>query len=131
MSAEPDFVLGSMTVQPSLREVSWDTNKEQLEPRVMQVLVALARADGGVVSRDELIRLCWEGRIVGEAAINRCILKLRDLADAVGKEAFRRSRRFLASDTGSWRKIGARRTCRCRHRRLAPPRRRATSFGRP
>src|SRR5580658_5796213 len=89
LSAEPDFALGTVTVRPSLREVSWNGGKEQLEPRVMQVLVALAGARGNVVSRDELIRLCWEGRIVGEAAINRCILKLRDLAEAYSDDAFR------------------------------------------
>ncbi|HEY2447145.1 MAG TPA: winged helix-turn-helix domain-containing protein [Rhizomicrobium sp.] len=88
LSDEPDFSFGEFEVQPSLREVRWSGRKEQLEPRVMQVLVALARADGAVVSRDELIRLCWEGRIVGEAAINRCIWKLRELADAAGKTSF-------------------------------------------
>src|ERR1700680_2909677 len=55
----------------------------------MQVLVALARADGAVVSRDELIQRCWEGRIVGEAAINRCIWKLRELSEAGGEPTFR------------------------------------------
>jgi TolB-like protein/DNA-binding winged helix-turn-helix (wHTH) protein/Tfp pilus assembly protein PilF len=48
----------------------------------MQVLVALVRAGGAVVSRDDLILRCWDGRVVGEAAINRCIFKLRELADA-------------------------------------------------
>jgi DNA-binding winged helix-turn-helix (wHTH) protein len=46
----------------------------------MQVLVALARADGGVVSQSELIDTCWSGRIVGEDAIYRCIVRLRALA---------------------------------------------------
>jgi hypothetical protein len=32
----------------------------------MQVLVALARADGAIVSRAELIRTCWNGTVVGE-----------------------------------------------------------------
>jgi TolB-like protein/DNA-binding winged helix-turn-helix (wHTH) protein/cytochrome c-type biogenesis protein CcmH/NrfG len=89
LSDEAEFTLGSVTVRPSLREMCWGEHKEQLEPRVMQVLVALAGASGNVVSRDELIRLCWDGRIVGEAAINRCILKLRDLAEAVGENSFR------------------------------------------
>jgi TolB-like protein/DNA-binding winged helix-turn-helix (wHTH) protein len=47
----------------------------------MQVLVALTRADGRVVSRDELIARCWEGRIVGEDAINRAIWRLRKLSE--------------------------------------------------
>jgi len=46
----------------------------------MQVLVALARAEGGVVSQRELIDACWSGRIVGEDAIYRCIVRLRALA---------------------------------------------------
>jgi TolB-like protein/DNA-binding winged helix-turn-helix (wHTH) protein/cytochrome c-type biogenesis protein CcmH/NrfG len=78
-----------MRVRPSLREVSFEGRKEQLEPRVMQVLVLLARARGTVVARDELIRRCWEGRIVGEAAITRTIAKLRELSEAGGDPCFR------------------------------------------
>jgi len=50
----------------------------------MQVLVALARAAGAIVSRDDLITTCWSGRIVGEDAINRVISRLRRLADETG-----------------------------------------------
>src|ERR1700733_6992634 len=88
LSEEPDFVIGGIEVRPSLREVRRGSTKQQLEPRVMQVLVALARADGAVVSRDDLIQRCWEGRIVGEAAINRCIWKLRELSEARGEPTF-------------------------------------------
>ncbi len=89
LSAERDFSLGDLDVRPSLREIGSGDRKEQIEPRVMQVLVALAQAGGAVVSRDELIQRCWEGRIVGEAAINRCILKLRDLTESFGPGSFR------------------------------------------
>lgn len=50
----------------------------------MQVLVALYRAGGEVVSRDDLTRDCWGGRIVGDDAINRCIVQLRRIAERVG-----------------------------------------------
>jgi DNA-binding response OmpR family regulator len=76
LAGEEDFQLGDILVRPSLREAEANGAKESLEPRVMQVLVALARANGAVVSRDELIRQCWGGRIVGEDAINR--LRLED-----------------------------------------------------
>lgn len=89
LSTERDFALGIIEVRPSLREVRWNGHQEQLEPRVMQVLVALAGAKGAVVSRDALIRRCWEGRIVGEAAINRTIFKLRELSEAGGTSSFR------------------------------------------
>lgn len=46
----------------------------------MQALVRLVRANGAVVSRDDLIESCWGGRTVSEDAINRCIAKVRQLA---------------------------------------------------
>jgi Tol biopolymer transport system component/DNA-binding winged helix-turn-helix (wHTH) protein len=81
LAREADFRLGTMLVRPSLREACCGTRRMTLEPRVMQVLVVLARMDGQVVSRDELIEACWGGRIVGEDAINRCIGRLRRLAE--------------------------------------------------
>ena len=54
----------------------------------MQVLVCLARAEGAVVSRDDLIRCCWGGRIVGEDAINHCVAKVRQIASTADAPAF-------------------------------------------
>src|SRR5215469_9799273 len=88
LAIEGDFRLGDMVVRPSLLEVYADDVRETLEPRVMQVLVALAGANGMVVSRDELIRECWGGRIVGEDAINRCVARIRRLAEISGRKAF-------------------------------------------
>lgn len=82
------FRLGPLTVEPALRQVTSVTS-ETLEPRVMQVLVALARAEGGIVSRDDLVRQCWEGRIVGDDSINRVISRLRRLAEEGGGGSFR------------------------------------------
>jgi tetratricopeptide (TPR) repeat protein len=56
-----------------------------VEPRIMQVLLVLADARGGVVSREDLLRLCWPGVIVGEESLNRAILQLRRAARAVGE----------------------------------------------
>src|SRR5579863_6255446 len=88
LAGEQDFALGPIRVSPSAREILRGGQQELLEPRVMQVLVALFRADGRVVSRDELIARCWEGRIVGEDAINRAIGRLRRLSEADNEEAF-------------------------------------------
>jgi len=84
LAQEPDFSLGSLQVRPSLREVLAGGEREVLEPRVMQVLVALARRPDQVVSRDQLIETCWAGRVVGEDAINRCIARVRRLAESHG-----------------------------------------------
>jgi DNA-binding winged helix-turn-helix (wHTH) protein len=81
LAREPHFRLGALVIKPSVLEVSAGGRRQMLEPRVMQVLVALARAGGEVVTRDDLIAACWAGRIVGEDAINRCIARLRRLGE--------------------------------------------------
>ena len=81
LSAERDFALGDLMIHPSVSEAVRGGQSQHVEPRVMQVLVALAGAGGAVVSRDELIQRCWDGRVVGGAAINRCMSRLRALAD--------------------------------------------------
>src|SRR5262249_16032956 len=86
LAREPDFALGASRVSPSSREVLGGNERELLEPRLMQVLVALFQANGRVVSRDELMTPCWEGRIVGQDAINRAIGRLRRLSE-VDREA--------------------------------------------
>jgi TolB-like protein/DNA-binding winged helix-turn-helix (wHTH) protein/tetratricopeptide (TPR) repeat protein len=84
LAHEPDFLLGRIEVRPSLRELAGEGWRETIDRRVMQVLVALARANGKVVSRDDLIESCWDGVIVGDEAINRCISRLRKAAEASG-----------------------------------------------
>ncbi len=88
LAQEAGFSLGRLDVRPSLREIRVGGRIETVEPRVMQVLVALVRADGAVVSRDQLINCCWGGRIVGEDAINRCIAKVRKVAELDGNGSF-------------------------------------------
>ncbi|WP_165356503.1 winged helix-turn-helix domain-containing protein [Sphingosinicella sp. BN140058] len=84
------FQLGRLRVDPPSRELLRDDGARQLlEPRVMQVLVALAQANGAVVGRDTLVQSCWEGRVVGDSAVNRAILLLRRAAAEIGEGAFR------------------------------------------
>jgi DNA-binding winged helix-turn-helix (wHTH) protein len=85
LAHEPDFVIGRLTVSPSRRElVRDDGEREVIEHRVMQVLVALSKAKGNIVTRDELTMLCWDGRVVGEDAIHRVISRLRKIAGGIG-----------------------------------------------
>ena len=69
LAREADLRLGSALVRPSLSEVVAASQTIRLQPRVMQVLVALARADGEVVSRDELLASCWGGLAIGDDEI--------------------------------------------------------------
>jgi len=77
LAREAPFGLAGTQVRPAALEVDHDGAVTTLEPRVMKVLVALARSRGQPVSRDELIELCWGGRIVTEGALNRCTAQLR------------------------------------------------------
>lgn len=82
------FHLGSVEVRPSTKTIARDGQETVVEPRVMQVLVALADAKGAVVSRDDLVEHCWDGRIVGDDAVNRIMSRLRQLANGVGQDSF-------------------------------------------
>ena len=65
LAHEPDFALGAVQVRPGRREIVGEAWRDTIDPRVMHVLVALARAEGEVVSRDDLIESCWDWVIVG------------------------------------------------------------------
>lgn len=84
LADEPDFQLGGAEVRPSALQVRIGTVIERLEPRVMQVLVALAAAAGATVSREALIARCWGGMVVGDDAVNRVIGRLRRLSEHEG-----------------------------------------------
>lgn len=88
LAREPDFALGALQVRPSLRRVICNGREEAVQPRVMRVLVALGRAGGEVVSREELVETCWDGVVVGDDSITHSIAKVRQLADCGGAQAF-------------------------------------------
>jgi TolB-like protein len=81
LAREADFALGGLRVRPSRGEVENRRGTERLEPRVMQVLVVLAQADGRTVPREELVARCWGGLAVSPDAVNRVISRLRRLAE--------------------------------------------------
>ena len=89
LSKAPGFALGPLAVDPPMRLVRNGPRCETLEPRVMRVLVALAGEPGRVLSRDDLIALCWDGQIVGDNAINRVISRLRAVLLALAGDAVR------------------------------------------
>ena len=84
LAQESDFALADAVVRPAHRVFVTPAAQETLEPRVMQVLVALARQLDDVVSRDDLVASCWEGRAVGEDAIQRAVARVRRLGETSG-----------------------------------------------
>jgi len=88
LAREPEFELGGLLITPAELSVVRNDDRRQLQPRVMQLLVALAKAKQAVVSRDRLVEQCWDGRVVGDDALNRCIVALRHLAASFDPEPF-------------------------------------------
>ena len=90
LAAQAPIRLGALTVKPALRQVVHDGGRDEiLQPRVMQVLVALIRADGQILTRDDLVASCWRGVVVGEDAITRVIGSLRRLSERIGADVFK------------------------------------------
>lgn len=98
LADHPDFIIGTLEVSPSMRTVKAAGDVEKVEPRVMQVLIALAEAWNEVLTRDALFDRCWGGVYVGDDSLNRAIAGVRRIATGIG-EAVSRSRRFPEQDT--------------------------------
>jgi TolB-like protein/DNA-binding winged helix-turn-helix (wHTH) protein len=72
------FRLGSWEVRPLTGEVSGADGTAHLEPKVMEVLAALAQRPGEVVEREELLKRVWGVRAaVADEPLTRCIAELR------------------------------------------------------
>lgn len=69
--------LGQLSIRPRALEIVGSGQTQTLEPRCMKVLVVLCEHEGDTVSRDTLIDRCWEGRIVTDGALNRCVAQVR------------------------------------------------------
>jgi DNA-binding response OmpR family regulator len=48
-----------------------------IEPKVLEVLVYLIEHRDRVVTKEELLEQCWSGTFVSEAALTRCLAKVR------------------------------------------------------
>src|SRR5438067_7647400 len=84
LGVERPFRVGGASIDPASRDAAFNGTVERLQPQNLKVLVALARRRGKVVTRDELVDLCWDGRFVGDDVINRAISTLRQFAERAG-----------------------------------------------
>ncbi|MDX1380705.1 MAG: winged helix-turn-helix domain-containing protein, partial [Xanthomonadales bacterium] len=75
------FLAGGFRVVPLRLAIATPGGDLRVQPRVMDVLVALAAQAGQVVTRETLLSEVWRDREVGDHALNRCILELRRVLD--------------------------------------------------
>ncbi len=80
------FPLGTSYVEPATRRISVGDLCVTVQPRIMQVLLALVDARGAVVSRDDIARQCWTARFVAEDSLNAAIAELRKAFRSVGSD---------------------------------------------
>jgi Tol biopolymer transport system component/DNA-binding winged helix-turn-helix (wHTH) protein len=75
-----EFTLGDWVVLPELNRLrlrSGDGNEEQLEPRLMDLLIHLCRGGERVFNRRELLDEVWKDQVVNEEALTRAVSELR------------------------------------------------------
>jgi DNA-binding winged helix-turn-helix (wHTH) protein len=88
LAHEPDFSLGSLRLSPSTCRAVANGSDIKVEAQTMIALIVLVRAAGATVSRDDLIDVCWQGRIVSDDAIARTIAKVRALSRGIDPAPF-------------------------------------------
>lgn len=84
-----DFALSDLLVRPSIGSINAKGNSFRVERKVLEMLLALKRASGRILSRDQLIAQCWGGRVVSNEAITRTLAKVRQLALLSDPPAFK------------------------------------------
>ena len=69
--------VGEWRVDRSTNELARGGDTLRIEPKAIEVLMALAGRAGEVVSREELMSAVWPGVIVGDEALTQSVIKLR------------------------------------------------------
>jgi DNA-binding winged helix-turn-helix (wHTH) protein/pimeloyl-ACP methyl ester carboxylesterase len=96
------FVFGNCEIHCDRRELHRNGTLIRVEPQVFDVLVHLVRHRDRVVSKEELIRAVWDGRVVSDDALtSRVSAARRAIADTGAEQRFirtmtRRGFRFVA-----------------------------------
>ena len=80
------FIIGEWTVHPTTGVLSRNGHKRRAEPKLMDVLLVLVEHQGEVVSRDQLLAEAWQGLVVTDEVLTRCISELRTLLDDTARE---------------------------------------------
>jgi len=78
------FRIGDLCVDPQAGEVTGPAGREQVDPKVMGVLLMLAERAGQVVPREDLLARLWPGVVVSDDALSRCLYELRRQMSAAG-----------------------------------------------
>jgi DNA-binding winged helix-turn-helix (wHTH) protein/tetratricopeptide (TPR) repeat protein len=70
---------GAWLVDPAANTIRQGDELRQMEPRTMDVLLALCRAGGAIVSSEQLLETCWGSTLHGDSPVHKNIAQLRRL----------------------------------------------------
>ncbi len=85
----PPFRVGEWVAEPMANQLSRGDTKHRVEPKVMEVLVCMARRPGETITKEEFMADVWAGTIVTDDVLARCISELRKtLGDSAQKPRF-------------------------------------------
>jgi TolB-like protein/DNA-binding winged helix-turn-helix (wHTH) protein/cytochrome c-type biogenesis protein CcmH/NrfG len=84
---EGDYWVGEWLVQPSLNLISHGNTRVRLEPKVMQLLVCLAKHADTVVSKEEIMHTVWGDAFVTDQVLTHSIWELRQAFGERAKES--------------------------------------------
>ena len=71
------FTLGECEIHYNRGVVIRDGEEVRPEPQTWRVLICLAKRDGGLVTKEDLVEEVWDGRPVADDPINRAIAQAR------------------------------------------------------
>ncbi len=85
----PAFRLGDWLVDPSLNRLSRGGVVEHVRPRLIELLVFLAKHAGELVTKETILHDVWQQRFVAESVLSRSVADLRQLlGDEAGQPRF-------------------------------------------
>ncbi len=73
-----EFRIGEWLAQPTLNRLGRGATTVHLRPKLMDILLYLARRAGQVVPQGELLEAVWARRFMAESALTRCMAELRE-----------------------------------------------------
>lgn len=74
---ERSFQFGAWHVTPGDNSISNADEVRQMEPRAMDVLVALCKEPGSILSAEQLLEQCWGSTLYGDNPVHKTIAQVR------------------------------------------------------
>lgn len=74
---ERSFQFGAWHVEPGDNSISNADEVRQMEPRAMDVLVALCKEPGAILSSEQLLEQCWGSTLYGDNPVHKTIAQVR------------------------------------------------------